>query len=190
MKLERVLQFAKSLLEKAIQPGDIAVDATLGNGHDSLFLAKLVGESGKVYGFDIQEQAIMNSKARLAEQGLDDRTVFFHKGHEYIFDCVPLEKHGAVKAAIFNLGYLPGSDKSIVTKPDTTISAIKQLLEILAPEGIIILVIYHGHPEGAVERDELMQYVQSIDQMQARVLLYQFLNQQNYPPFIVAIEKA
>ncbi|HLO12595.1 MAG TPA: class I SAM-dependent methyltransferase [Pseudoneobacillus sp.] len=189
MKLERVLQFAKTIMEKSVQPGDIAVDATLGNGHDTLFLANLVGETGKVYGFDVQEQAILNSKQRLELHMLNDRVELIHKGHEHILDTIPSLHHGSVKAAIFNLGYLPGGDKTIVTKPDTTISAIEQLLQILAPEGVIVLVIYHGHPEGAIERSELMHFVENIDQKQARVLLYQFLNQQNYPPFIVAIEK-
>lgn len=189
MKLERVLQFAKTLMEKSVCDGDIVVDATLGNGHDTLFLAKLVGESGKVFGFDVQEQAIKNSQSLLLEHGLEKRTILFHKGHEHLLELIPSNHHGHVKAAIFNLGYLPGSDKSIVTMPGTTISAIDQLLKILSPQGVIVLVIYHGHPEGAIERDELMTYVQNIDQKQARVLLYQFLNQKNHPPFIIAIEK-
>jgi tRNA A58 N-methylase Trm61 len=189
MKLERVLQFAKTLMEKSVSDGDIVVDATLGNGHDALFLANLVGERGRVYGFDVQEQAIKNSKSLIMENEFDERVQFFHKGHEHLLELIPNNHHGHVKAAIFNLGYLPGSDKSIVTVPETTISAINQLLEILSPGGVIVLVIYHGHPKGEMERDELMKYVQSIDQKQARVLLYQFLNQKNHPPFIVAIEK-
>jgi predicted methyltransferase len=190
MKLERVLPFAKMLLEKAISPGDIAIDATLGNGHDTLFLAKLVGENGKVYGFDIQEQAVLNSRERLNQNHMLERTVLFQNGHEHIQSLVPIYHHGKITAAIFNLGYLPGSDKSVVTKPNTTISAVEQLLQIMAPGGMIVLVVYHGHHGGAQERDELMRFVQDIDQKQARVLLYQFLNQQNNPPFIVAIEKA
>ena len=70
-------------------------------------------------------------------------------------ESIPFEYHGKITGAIFNLGYLPGGDKTIVTKPETTISAIEQLFTIMAPEGIIVLVIYHGHPEGAVERDML-----------------------------------
>ncbi|MFP7299433.1 class I SAM-dependent methyltransferase [Neobacillus niacini] len=189
MKLDRILPFAKKLLEKAIPSGAVAVDATLGNGHDALFIAELVGPSGKVYGFDVQEEAIRNSRERLEKQGLANRVTFFHAGHEQLYKLIPDEHHGKVSAAIFNLGYLPGSDKSIVTKPETTISAIQQLLEIMVPEGIIILVIYHGHDEGAVERDALLTYCQEIDQKKAHVLVYQFINQQNNPPFIVAIEK-
>ncbi|WP_071393784.1 class I SAM-dependent methyltransferase [Bacillus tuaregi] len=189
MKLIQILPFARTLLETAITPGDIAVDATLGNGHDTLFLAKLVGEYGHVYGFDIQEEAVINSRKRLEEQDLLSQVTFFNKGHEHISNCLPNEQHGKVTAAIFNLGYLPGGDKSIVTKPDTTISAIEQLLSIMKPEGIIVLVIYHGHPEGAIERDRLMEFVQSIDQKKAHVLQYRYLNQANHPPFIIAIEK-
>jgi predicted methyltransferase len=189
MKLDRILPFAKKLLEKAISSGAVVVDATLGNGHDTVFLADLVGPGGTVYGFDVQEDAIRTSTERLENQGLADRVTIFHAGHEQLNKLIPDEHHGKITAAIFNLGYLPGSDKTIVTKPETTISAIEQLLEIMIPEGIIILVIYHGHDEGAVERDALLAYCQTIDQKKAHVLQYRFMNQQNNPPFIVAIEK-
>lgn len=189
MKLKKVLPFAKSLLETATTPGDIAVDATLGNGHDSVLLANLVGEHGHVYGFDIQEEAIINSQRHLEESQLISRVTLFKKGHEHISECIPSTHHGKIAAAIFNLGYLPGGDKSIVTKPATTISAVEQLLSIMAPEGIIVIVIYHGHLGGAEERDSLLQYVKAIDQKKADVLQYDFINQANYPPFIIAIEK-
>ena len=84
---------------------------------------------------------------------------------------------------------MPGGDKSIVTKAETTIAAIEQLLEILSTEGILVLVIYHGHPEGAIERDKLISYVENINQQEAHVLRYQFVNGINNPPFIIAIEK-
>ncbi|MGJ7920357.1 class I SAM-dependent methyltransferase [Neobacillus sp. LXY-4] len=189
MKLERVLPFARNLLESAVGPGDIAVDATLGNGHDTAFLAKLVGETGRVYGFDIQSDAIASTGFRLDELGLTERVVLFHKGHENILSSVPKEQFGKVRGAIFNLGYLPGGDKSIVTKSNTTIAAVEQLLEIMAPEALIVLVIYHGHEEGVQERDELLQFVKQLDQKKAHVLQYQFINQVNHPPFIIAIEK-
>lgn len=189
MKLIPILPFARSILEKAVTPGDSVVDATLGNGHDTVFLAKLVGPNGHVYGFDIQEAAILNSKERLEEQKLFDQVTLCHDGHENLKEYIPSFHHGKVTGAIFNLGYLPGGDKSIVTKAQTTISAIEQLLSIMAVEGIIVLVIYHGHPEGEVERDLLIDYVQTLDQKKAHVLQYGFINQTNHPPFIIAIEK-
>jgi predicted methyltransferase len=189
VKLDRILPYAKNLLEKTITRGDVVIDATLGNGHDTLFMANLVGENGSVYGFDVQADAIRTSIEKLNQHGLADRVTIFHNGHEQLSKLIPAEHHGKVKAAMFNLGYLPGSDKSVVTKPETTISAIQQLLEIMIPEGIIILVIYHGHAEGAIERDALLTYCHEIDQKKAHVLMYRFINQKNNPPFIVAIEK-
>jgi SAM-dependent methyltransferase len=189
MKLDRILPFARILLEKAVSPGDIAIDATCGNGHDTAFLAQLVGENGKVFGFDIQKAAIDNTFSRLKERGLEQQVELVHAGHELLKQHIPSKYYGRITGAVFNLGYLPGGDKSIVTKPDTTISAVEQLLEIMAPEGIIVLVIYHGHEQGAVERDLLLSYVRSLDQQIAHVLKYQFINQINNPPFIIAIEK-
>ncbi|WP_456277926.1 class I SAM-dependent methyltransferase [Bacillus sp. AK128] len=186
MKLERILPFARTLLTKVIEPGDLAIDATVGNGHDTVFLAELVGEVGHVYGFDIQSEAISQTQARLQKHSLQNRVTLFRQGHEHISKLIPANP---VSGAIFNLGYLPGGDKEIVTTPNTTISAIEQILTLLKPEGIIVLVIYHGHPEGQTERDQLLEYVSNIDQMKAHVLQYQFLNQQNHPPFIIAIEK-
>jgi predicted methyltransferase len=189
MKVTQILPFARSLLQIACTSGDIVVDATLGNGHDTEFLAKLVGHDGHVFGFDIQEQALLKTSKRLEEQNLQGQVTLFQHGHEKIKESIPATFHGQVTGAIFNLGYLPGGDKSIVTTPSTTISAIQQLLEIMAKEGIIVLVIYHGHPEGAEERDALMEFVKSIHQKKAHVLQYGFINQSNNPPFIIAIEK-
>ncbi|PLR98220.1 class I SAM-dependent methyltransferase [Bacillus sp. T33-2] len=189
MKLDRILPFARSLLEKAVQPGDIAVDATIGNGHDTLFLANLVGPSGRVYGFDIQDEALLSTKSKLIQHGMIDRATLFCNGHEQIAECIPPLHHGKISGAVFNLGYLPGGDKKVVTAPKTTIAAVDQLIHLLEPGGIIVLVIYHGHPEGAVERDYLLKYVRTLDQNLVHVLQYQFINQKNNPPFVVAIEK-
>jgi 16S rRNA C1402 N4-methylase RsmH len=189
MKLQRILPFAKQLLQTVVQRGDTVVDATIGNGHDTVFLAKLVGDEGHVFGFDIQEEAVLNTTARLKSEQLRKCVTIVQKGHQHIKSTVPVERHGSISGAIFNLGYLPGGDKTIVTLPTTTISAIEQLLEIMKSEGIIVIVIYHGHEEGQVERDELMNYVKTIDPGVAHVLQYQFINKQNNPPYIVAIEK-
>lgn len=189
MKLEGILPFARTLLKAAVSPGDICVDATMGNGHDTCMLAELIGESGTVYAFDIQEQALEHTKARLDETHLEHRAVLIHDSHGNLAHHLPEHTHGNITGAIFNLGYLPGGDKSIVTKPESTIAAITQLLKVMATEGIIVLVIYHGHPEGKVERDSILSFVNQLDQKQAHVLRYEFVNQQNDPPFIIAIEK-
>lgn len=189
MKLERILPFARTLLQTALEPGDIAVDGTCGNGHDTLFLAKITGEDGHVYGFDIQKAAIEQTAARLKTEQLENRCTLIQSGHENVREMIPSENHSQIKAAVFNLGYLPGGDKSIVTQAATTIKAVGNLLEMMPPEGMIVLVIYHGHPEGARERDKLLAYTSSLPQDQAHVLQYRFMNQANNPPFIIAIEK-
>ncbi|OZI11155.1 rRNA methyltransferase [Bacillaceae bacterium SAS-127] len=189
MNLDGILPFARKLLEETVTDGSIAIDATLGNGNDTLFLAKLVGDNGHVFGFDVQELALTNTKARLEEHQLSNRATLFSCGHEHVAASIPENFHGNVSGAIFNLGYLPKGDKTIVTKPDTTITAVEQIFSMLLSGGIIVLVIYHGHEEGAVEKEELLKYVATLDQQQAHVLQYQFINQANQPPFIVAIEK-
>ncbi|MBD7962699.1 class I SAM-dependent methyltransferase [Fictibacillus norfolkensis] len=189
MKLEGVLPFARTLLRTFCDEGDIVIDATCGNGNDTLFLSKLVGENGHVYAFDIQEQAIENSKQRLVDHHADHNVTFYHASHDELTTQLPSDLHTKITAAIFNLGYLPGSDKSITTTGSSTIGAIEQLLQLLKPEGVIILVIYHGHEEGKREKELVMSYVKQLDQKQAHVLQYEFINQKNDPPFVVAIEK-
>ena len=187
MKLDRILPFARLLLEKAISPGDVAIDGTMGNGHDTLFLAKLVGEKGHVYSFDIQESALEQTKARLEENEMANNVTLIHAGHEHVKSRIP--EKSEIAGAIFNLGYLPGGNKEIITTAPTTISSVEQILEMMKPEGIIVLVIYHGHPGGDIERDEILQFARALPQDTAHVLEYRFLNQKNNPPFIVAIEK-
>lgn len=189
MILESILSFARSTMQKVVRPGDTVVDATIGNGHDTAFLAELVGEKGHVYGFDIQAEAVTKTKERLAERDLLDRVSLFQTGHEHVREMINLEDDGQISGAIFNLGYLPGGNKSIVTKSETTIAAIEQLIEMMARGGVMILVIYHGHKEGAKEKDDLLKFVQSLDQNDVHVLQYRFINQMNNPPFIIAIEK-
>lgn len=189
MKLTRVLPYAKELLKLATKEGDIVVDATVGNGHDTAYLAELVGDQGHVYGYDIQQEAIENTTQLLKEKQLFHRVTLFHCSHSKMMDSIPKEHHGKIAGAMFNLGYLPGGNKDIVTRAESTIQAIEQLLEIIKREGIIVLVIYHGHDEGKKERDAILDYVQALDQKRAHVLKYQFMNQRNNPPFIIAIEK-
>ncbi|WP_332698100.1 class I SAM-dependent methyltransferase [Halalkalibacter lacteus] len=189
MKVLGILPFVRFTVENALSPGDTAVDCTVGNGHDTAYLATLVGEVGHVYGFDIQEQAITKAANRLIDQGLDKRVTLFQSGHEEVRSFIPLDKVNNLKAAIFNLGYLPGGDKSIVTKATSTLAAVSALLDMMPTGGTIVLVIYHGHEEGENEKNSVLSFVEQIDQRHAHVLKYEFINQANNPPFVVAIEK-
>lgn len=183
MTLKRVLPFAKELLKDALHEGDVAVDATAGNGYDTLFLAQLVGEAGHVYAFDVQEDALNATAERLGNYR--ERATLILNGHEHVLKYVDREIGGAV----FNLGYLPGSDHGVVTKGETTIMAIQGILNRLKIGGIIVLVVYHGHEGGKEERDAILDYVSTLPQSRVDVMKYEFLNQKNSPPFIIAIEK-
>lgn len=189
MNIEGILSYARSLMQKVIRPGSIAIDGTVGNGHDTLFLAELVGENGHVFGFDIQEQAILHTKELLVKNEIAKRATLFQKGHETLKKSIPVELHGKVGGAMFNLGYLPGGDKTVVTKPETTIAAINQLIELMAKGGILALVIYPGHEEGSIERDRVLEFAKNLDQTIVHVLQYGFINQKNNPPFLLAFEK-
>ena len=189
MKLDRVLPYSKKLLQLALSEGDIAIDATVGNGHDTLFLSQLVGKTGHVYGFDIQQEAITNAKNLLKNKKSDENVTLILDSHSNVLQHITDTHKGNIKGAVFNLGYLPGGDKTIVTVAHSTVSAIEQIFNEMTTGGLIVIVVYHGHPEGKMEKDHLIQYVGSIDQKKASVLQYRFLNQVNDPPFIIAIEK-
>ncbi|AQY51398.1 rRNA methyltransferase [Listeria weihenstephanensis] len=186
MNLKSILPFSHDLLTRLLVPGDIVVDATAGNGHDTAFLAELVGINGHVFSFDIQQQAIDATTELLKEKQLADQVTLFCESHA---NMTSLLADQSIKAAIFNLGYLPGGDKTITTLADTTIQAIESALSLLAVGGIVILVIYHGHPEGQTEKSAVLHYAESLAQEQFHVLEYRFINQRNNPPFVIAIEK-
>ncbi len=132
-----------------LQPGEVAVDATVGNGHDTLFLAQQVGAQGHVYGFDIQEEALARTRRRLEEAGLRDRVTLLQMGHEHMAEAVPAAWHGRIGAVMFNLGYLPGgSDRTCITRPQTTVPALEAALRLLRPGGVLTVVAYRGHPGG------------------------------------------
>ena len=185
MKLQRVLQYAQFLLKETVETGDIVVDATAGNGYDTTFLAQLVGENGHVFAFDVQQQAIESTNKRLTEAGMANRVSTILDGHENVAQYV----QQPISAAIFNLGYLPGSEHQIITKPNTTLQAIESLLKLLKVGGMIVLVVYYGHEGGKEERDQVIEYVSNLPQKKVHVLRYEFINQKNDPPFIIALEK-
>lgn len=185
--LQTALHFSHTLLKEVVQPGNHVVDATMGNGNDTQLLADLVGKTGKVYAFDVQEQAVQTTKQRLSEQQLAERVQCIHDGHQHLRDY--LGKDELIHAAIFNLGYLPKSDKQIITLPETTKQALHTLRTHLAPRGRIIIVAYYGHAGGVEELQKITQYCESLPQEEFNVLNYQFINQKNQPPILFCIEK-
>lgn len=185
--LQPPLRFSHDVLKKSIVPGDHVIDGTVGNGHDTVMLAQAVEQIGKVYGFDVQQEAIDSTKEKLLLTGLLQQTDLIHDGHENIKDYVPKDQQ--ISAAVFNLGYLPSGDKSIITKPETTISAIDQCLNRLRKGGLVSIMIYYGHDGGLEEKEQLDNFVRDLPQESYQVLEYEFVNQKNNPPYLYIIEK-
>ncbi|OSB12204.1 16S rRNA (cytosine(1402)-N(4))-methyltransferase [Paraclostridium bifermentans] len=183
--LTKVTDLNKVLLEDVINEGDIVIDATMGNGYDTKYLAEKVGENGLVYSFDVQEEAIKSTKKRLEKAELIDRVNLILDGHQNMDMYVNKE----VSCVMFNLGYLPRAKHQVITKPETTLEAIKKSLELLKPNGVVSIAIYTGHEGGMEECDEVFGYVSKLDQSEYSVLNCNFVNQINHPPRLIMIEK-
>jgi tRNA1(Val) A37 N6-methylase TrmN6 len=176
---------AKNICMMKLKQGDIAVDATMGNGHDTMFLSNIVGDSGKVYAFDIQKSAIENTKEILEKSNAIKNVVLINDGHENIDKYIDED----VKLIMFNLGYLPKGDHSITTKWQTTLTALKKSLNLIEKNGVVILVIYYGHFEGKKEKEKIEEFTQKLDQKKFNVLKMHFINQINNPPELIIIER-
>ena len=190
------LEMAHWMLKDIIKTNDVVVDATMGNGYDTQFLAEL---GANVYAFDVQEEALNATEKRLDDAGIKNQ--IFEKnlsnlltepsvnlvlsGHEKLSEYVK----EPIKAAIFNLGYLPKTDKSVVTKADTTLTAIDALTNQLVVGGRIAIMIYYGHEGGMEEKNAVIKWTSSLPQKDWEVTSYAPLNQIHTPPILVLIEK-
>jgi len=176
---------AADILRQCLNPGETAVDATMGNGHDTLFLCGLVGEAGRVYAFDVQPQAVENTRRRLLEAGVMDRAVLFCQGHEHMAEQVP----PGIGAAVFNLGWLPGGDHTVTTHWETTRQAVESALALLRPMGVLVICAYPGHAEGDRERNALADMLSHLPPQRFNVLRHQFLNAGPGAPECFAVQK-
>lgn len=182
--LHRVLPISKRLITERVESGETVVDATAGNGNDTLFLAELVGENGQVIAFDIQQQALNATEQHLGQ--FAGRAKLILDSHANVREYVD----GEIGGAMFNLGYLPYSDdESIITTPSSTVAALDALLGLLKKSGIITITVYDGHEGGSEERDALLAYIRTLHQGDVHAIRYELLNQRSNPPFLLALEK-
>lgn len=179
--IKRPIHLSHDFLAEVLDKEAVAVDATMGNGNDTAFLANL---AKKVYAFDVQDEALRKTQERLEKENVSNVKLILD-GHENVDQYV----EEPIRAAIFNLGYLPSADKSIITQPQTTICAIEKILELLEVGGRLSLMIYYGHEGGDIEKDAVLQLVKNLPQEAFATMLYQPLNQINTPPFLIMIEK-
>ena len=179
--LQSTVRIAHQCLSLCLEPGSVAVDATVGNGKDTLFLAQLVTPGGQIYGFDVQPAAIKATADLLAKHGFTDNVRLINTGHENLRDFVT----GQGDAVLFNLGYLPGGNHEIVTRAESTVFAVKEAVNLLKPGGVVLLVVYTGHPEGVRERDALEAVLRDLDKDRFCVGKLDFLNRENAPYLII-----
>ncbi|MDD5113737.1 MAG: class I SAM-dependent methyltransferase [Methylobacter sp.] len=161
-----LVNVAHELLAERLQPGDIAIDATVGNGYDTLFLAEQVAETGKVFGFDIQHAALQAAQEKCQQANLQNRVSLIQASHADMAEHIPEAQHGYISAIMFNLGYLPGGDKTVITQTDSTLSALTAAIRLLSPRGLITLLAYPGHQGGDQETEQVSRWCEQLDNRQ------------------------
>lgn len=177
---------AHLLLGNFVRDGQRVVDATCGNGHDTLLLARLVGARGHVWGFDIQLQAIAETGRRLDEAGLSNQVTLLQVGHETLAEHVTEPLH----AVLFNLGYHPGGDRSIITQPETTGSALEQSLQLLATGGVILVTVYPGHSGGSEEQSAVEGWAANLNPRAYHCWRMGQTNVTSGAPYLLLVQKA
>ncbi len=185
--MKRVTEVVHDWLRETICPGDLVVDATAGNGHDTRLLAELAGSRGTVLAFDIQEEALEVTRRRLARENLLSQTQLIHASHAGLAAYLPA--HQPLRAVTFNLGFLPGSGKSVITRPSTTLAGLTQALRHLDAGGLITVVCYPGHDGGKQEAEAVVSLCQSLDSRQFRCLRCDPVNSVAAAPFALGISK-
>lgn len=177
--LSRTTELVKAICEKYAGKEKIAVDATCGNGHDTVWLAE---RFGRVYAFDIQEKAAEATRQLVKSRGFQNVKVI-NDSHEKMAEYV----HEKVKLVMFNLGYLPGGDKEIVTETASTLKAIEAALSLLEKDGLVCITMYPGHPQGAREKAALIRMAAGLDKSQYHCVRTDMVNQSEGAPEILFI---
>ena len=180
---------SRAFVGQAVKPGDWALDGTAGNGHDTLFLAGLVGDAGKVFAFDVQKSSLEKTLARLEATGVAHRCEFCLDGHEQLAENLPEACLGRLKASMFNFGYLPGSDRKVTTKVKTSVEAVSCLLDYICPGRVISLHLYAGHSGGANEVKAITALCEELPESEWRVAQYAIINKQRNQEVLILGEK-
>ena len=176
----------KHFILEHLGEGDTAVDFTMGNGNDTLFLSRTVGESGRVYAFDIQPLALESTERLLKSESAPENYTLICASHHRVKEFVV----GPIKAGMFNLGYLPGSgQKAVTTMRETTMPAVEAAIDLLAPDGVLIVAIYPGHEEGALEGEMLREYFKTLSKYRICPSEFRILNSPTSPYFFL-VEKS
>jgi len=185
--LSNAVNLAHTYWEEILVPGDIVIDATCGNGHDTLFVAQKVlhERSGKVFGFDIQPTAIaattLNLKTHLTHEQFND-VILIHGSHAHFPKTI---QERSIKLIVYNLGYLPKGNKSIVTHHESSLESLRNAMKLIRDDGMISMTCYPGHPEGKVEEDKILEYVGSLSAKEWICCHHRWINRHAAPSLLL-----
>lgn len=183
--LNNVVEIIDFYISHTVKAGDNVIDATCGNGYDTVFLSNMVGENGKVFAFDIQESAIIHTKKIIAEKSQYQNIILIHDSHENVLKYVKDE----ITLCVFNLGYLPGGNKKIITTGQSTVRAVENIFQILKQGGIICICAYLGHQGGVQEYEYVKNYLNGLDCDVYNIVEIKHLIRHDDAPRILMIEK-
>ena len=182
---ERVHQY----LNQHLRPGDYAIDATAGNGHDTAYMASMVGTEGCIIAIDIQKAAIDMTRQRLEDLKYSRQVQLLTGEHSEILQSLYPTHARKISAITFNLGYLPGSDKNVQTTPETTLRALDASLQLLKPNGLLLVTAYRGHKGGQTETDAIAKWMQSIESSWSIDRYDPATKRDNIPPILFAVRR-
>jgi SAM-dependent methyltransferase len=183
--LRGAVSLAHYFLRQRLRPGDRVLDATCGNGQDTLLLAESVGEEGEVWAFDVQPRAIEATRALLERHGRLAAVRLVEAGHETLGEVVP----DGLAAAVFNLGFLPGGDSTLVTAPHSTVAALVLAAQRLKVGGIITVALYTGHAGGPEEADAVAAWGSALSPREFNVWTSRQLNRPVTAPYLAVVER-
>ena len=186
MKTYQITEFSHEMFRLQAKKGGTYIDATMGNGYDTLFLCDMAGETGKVIAFDIQEQALEATKARLEKNHMQEKAELILDSH---VNMGKYAEKDSIDGIYFNFGYLPGGDHTFATKASTSVEAVRQGLELLKRGGVMALCIYSGGDTGFEEKDTILEFLKGLDEKKYLVILSSYFNRKNNPPIPAFIVK-
>ena len=184
----RLTEKVHHILTNHLKEGDRVIDATAGNGYDTIFLAEQVGPSGEVIAIDIQDCAIRSTREKLESAGLVDRVRLMTDDHAVFLRKLTLNNRGKVAAITFNLGYLPGFDKSIQTRAESTEQALATSIQLLSSGGYLCVTAYRGHGGGIAEAETVEAFMRK-SQKEGHAVDYHEPESSNSPPILWVLRK-
>ncbi len=180
-----ILSLHKYFLSPHIKKGGTAVDFTMGNGYDTQYLSEEIGEGGKVFAFDVQDQALINTENRLMNSNCPQNWILIKDSHEK----APVYVKAPICAGIFNLGWLPGSDKSCTTRRETTVPAVRNAINMLDNGGILLIAVYPGHEEGKHEGEAIASVLEELSKYHYCAAEFKLINSPSSPYFFIVEKK-